>query len=716
MRHATTMPLAPPSPLSLPPSSLPPSSPLPMPLLYEVPLPALSCSSPVSPSPPTSPVYEVPPLPAQSRPSPVLPPPTLNRPSPVSQPDLLPPLTSPVYEVPLPPAQSRPSPVLPPPSPPLSSPLPMPLVHELLPTPSSIATALLDPSEATEAKTNSRRAQEQADISSIGNGDANPLTKPQTQAPRNSDDNPNSDIKDKTACDDSTGDNDNSTSGSTHTYPRGSSFNDCKLVHDPGGSTFNLNIKDGSTHDNSDGTNSSSTSSDLSYIIDTQHSYVHDRDKTTFTASDADHHPPIDFVQATSPVPDVITLCSTDNFPAIFYDSSTRTDEVQHPLRHPAHLLESDLEFDHKQPIVTDFAHSPPLPRFSNNNNAISIRVVDTANAALTNATLVFNLATAVIASSALAIATLTIVIATTAHTSGLQALSHLRPLITDPSTLVCTLETSNDNSNSSSNDDSNIVNTICTLSTSDPDTGIDTITSKCPDAFNSGCTNTTSPISTAPSTIADNNGPKYERALTPPLNTSHQVPLIAAPQLDKPEEPPPVLPTNTASFAPDSQVVQDHPDATNNCISAQPRELKDERHKLSKPRTQHMTTTSMTVPFGNPSPLPPKQRASCLHPFFLHDGGPDTPCLPAASAQPRSRTHLARRSDSSSHEKRLDRGWSKFQPPGRCRADCAVGHRNLLLIITATLSALVDPISHPMQPHLRSQQWILYFMWLQCT
>jgi len=168
--------------------------------------------------------------------------------------------------------------------------------------------------------------------------------------------------------------------------------------------------------------------------------------------------------------------------------------------------------------------------------------------------------------------------------------------------------------------------------------------------------------------------------------------------------------------FAPNSQVVQDHPDATNNRISAHPRELKDERHKFSKRRTRHMTTMSMTVPFGDPSPLPPEQRTSCLHPFFLCDGGPDTPCLPAASAQPRSRTHLAQRSDSSSHEKRLDRGQSKFQPPGRCRADCAVGHGNLSLVITATLSALVDPISHPTRPHLCSQQWILYFMCLRHT
>jgi len=375
MHHATTMPLTPPLPLLLPPSSLLPSSLLPMPLLYKVLLPALSCSSPVLLSLPMSPIHEVLPPSAQSRPSPVLPPPLL---------------------------------------------LPTPLVHELLPTPSSIATASLNPSEATEAKTNSCRAQEQADISSIGNGNANLLTKLQTQAPQNTHNNPDSDIKDKTARNDSTGDNDNSTSSSTHTYPRGSSFNDCKLVHDPGGSTFNLNIKDSSTHDDSNGTNSSSTSSDLSYIVDTQHSYICDRDKTTFMASNADHHPPIDFVQATSPVPNVITLCSTDDFPAIFYDSLTCTDKVQHPLRHPTHLLKSDLEFDHKQSIFTDFAHSSPALHFSNNNNAISIQVIDTTNTALTNTTLVFNLATAIIASSTLAIATLTIVITTTTHTSGL--------------------------------------------------------------------------------------------------------------------------------------------------------------------------------------------------------------------------------------------------------------------------------------------------------
>ena len=39
------------------------------------------------------------------------------------------------------------------------------------------------------------------------------------------------------------------------------------------------------------------------------------------------------------------------------------------------------------------------------------------------------------------------------------------------------------------------------------------------------------------------------------------------------------------------------------------------------------------------------------------------------------------------------------------CRVDCAVGHGNLSSHHCHSLSTLVDPISHPTRPHLRSQQ-----------
>ena len=94
-------------------------------------------------------------------------------PLPPLAPPPLSPLTPLVYEVLPPPAQSHPGPVSLPP-------LPTPSVHGLPPPTSlSIATTLLNPSGATGTKPNDRRAREQVDFSSIGNGDAHPLTEPQ---------------------------------------------------------------------------------------------------------------------------------------------------------------------------------------------------------------------------------------------------------------------------------------------------------------------------------------------------------------------------------------------------------------------------------------------------------------------------------------------------------------------------------------------------------
>jgi len=155
---------------------------------------------------------------------------------------------------------------------------------------------------------------------------------------------------------------------------------------------------------------------------------------------------------------------------------------------------------------------------------------------------------------------------------------------------------------------------------------------SKRPVTSDISSTDTTLP---SPTSAAQDDEHEHEHKCTciSPLDTSHQVPLVAAPQLEKLEEPPPVLLTDTDAFAPNSQVVQDHPNATNAHIFAQLRELKDEHHnqaKFSKLCTRHTMTASMTIPFGNLSPLHPEQCVSCLHPVFLHDGGRDTACLPA--------------------------------------------------------------------------------------
>ena len=243
----------------------------------------------------------------------------------------------------------------------------------------------------------------------------------QTQAPRNSHDNPDGDIKDRTPCDNDTSNLDHSSSDHSHLCkPSNSSTNDDgKLMYDPGGSI--LNTKDSSRRDDGDGTSTSISTNIVSCAMDTHHSDDRNRDKTIFTTSDADPLPSIDFVQSTSPVPNDITLRSKADFPAILHNSSIDTNGP--PLRHTAH----HLDFDHTQSIVVPTSlttYSPPAPHFGNNATSI------------TNAALVFNFATATIAAAslaacaftsftanaafALAITTLAIVIVATVCTSRL--------------------------------------------------------------------------------------------------------------------------------------------------------------------------------------------------------------------------------------------------------------------------------------------------------
>jgi hypothetical protein len=144
--------------------------------------------------------------------------------------------------------------MLPSPTPlPPSSPAPTPTVYELTPlTPSSIATASPSPSspettEATEAEPDSRRTQEQANITSTRNSDAKPIKKSeQEQVPRNNHNNSSS--EDKTARDNNndTGNLEDGNNNRNHAFDLGTR-DDSKLVFDPGGNI--PNCKDDATHD-----------------------------------------------------------------------------------------------------------------------------------------------------------------------------------------------------------------------------------------------------------------------------------------------------------------------------------------------------------------------------------------------------------------------------------------------------------------------------------
>src|SRR5712691_6584251 len=190
-------------------------------------------------------------------------PPSLPSPSPLPPSPPSPPSTPATKRMPLSTRLKSLFPTLPPlPSPlPLSPTLPSPAPpspppHELTPPPpSSIAAASPNPSEATEAKPNSRRTQEQADISSIGNSDANPIMKLQAQVPSNNRINPDNVIKSKPAYNDSddTSNNDHDSSNCNGTYGS-SNRGDSKFVYDPGGNDFNT--KNCSTRDDSDDSSS----------------------------------------------------------------------------------------------------------------------------------------------------------------------------------------------------------------------------------------------------------------------------------------------------------------------------------------------------------------------------------------------------------------------------------------------------------------------------
>jgi hypothetical protein len=191
------------------------------------------------------------------------------------------------------------------------------------PLPSSIAAASPNPSEDTEAKLNSHRAQE-ANISGINDADA--IAKLQVQVPNNTLNNPDSDSTSKTAHDNSEC---TSNSNLSHHHPcdaRGFSSgisNDRKFVHNPGGIIFS--IKDISACD--DGDSISSSSNDASCNANAHFNFDRDCDKTVSPASDIDT-PPLNFMQVNRLVD--APPHSADNLLAIL-PADLRCANVQHP-------------------------------------------------------------------------------------------------------------------------------------------------------------------------------------------------------------------------------------------------------------------------------------------------------------------------------------------------------------------------------------------------
>ena len=238
-------------------------------------------------------------------------------------------------------------------SPPLQPP-PLPQVHELMPPPPSpIAAAPPNLSEDTEAKTNSRRAQEEANVPSIGNGEADSITNSQAQVSHNNNHNP-AHTKGKSTCGESnnTDDSNHSSGDRHHTYDtKGvSTSDDHILVYDPGGNDINTRV--GSMRDNGDSSSSSSDSAPCT--SDAYHIPDRGRDKTPFTASDVD--PVLNFMQDDCSVSSIAPP-PTDNSPAILQADSKRIDATQHPpsLQHLAH----PLDFDHGPPVSFFLPPSP---------------------------------------------------------------------------------------------------------------------------------------------------------------------------------------------------------------------------------------------------------------------------------------------------------------------------------------------------------------------
>ena len=261
--------------------------------------------------------------------------------------------------------------------------------------------------------------QEQAEISTVRNGDASPITKlGQAQVPSDNHNHPDDNIEDKPARNDSIGDTVHISSDRSH--PRdpsnfGTSDNG-NLVYDPGGNSLNTedsaqrddddNSGDISIIDNSSNRNRNNHTCKASDLgVNGNGKFVYDpgghtpnsedesgrvdsisisnkprtadahcsddrnRDKALLTASDVDPIPLIDFARAI-PALDVTSPRPTDNPPTILQANSKCVDAAQHPP--PLQRLADPHDPDRTQAKASDINRIPQDSRFRNTDAVTS--------------------------------------------------------------------------------------------------------------------------------------------------------------------------------------------------------------------------------------------------------------------------------------------------------------------------------------------------------
>jgi hypothetical protein len=581
----------------------------------------------------------------------------------------------------------------------------------------STAVASPDPSETaeeTETESNNHHTREQADSPITRISDANPIAKSeQAQAHFSHDNSPNNNTEYKTASNISsdTRDIDHSSNAfpilnisdtgitdhrsdrnhdQAHHPARTSNGSKCKFVYDPGGNNFNT--KDGASRDDDDGASTSTSISSASGTADTHHVEDRDRDKSIFTALDLKCD--LESVHADFPVSDATpsrlatklpaslpaNLSSTDMapcrlplknltfppdftriMPAVHLDRNNRNGNtidadnskssvtnaattisaciISTDTLSPASVSTAACDNEPDPECENEHACAPPLevPTHSTDNNSSNSSRDDTANAGT-------NIFTNNITSTASSASTLNVAtVAVTNNDTNNAAIANSSSSIVNISTHVDTADTAvktnaSNNTNSdahSSSDDTTSTGTVsvitaCTFSTSSLD--FDTVASD--SSSNSKCSDAIDKNNA--SNIVHNNEPedKCTRMVrAPPFDVVCEAMPLVAPPLDKPGEPPPAHPF-------------------------------DSTHPLP-----HSTNAT-------PSPLKSNVQA---HSTIVHDLMRTPPNFVDIVF-----THFTHKTcqflgqndfdDDRNHQKRVDPGGSKFQPPGRCRDSLCSG------------------------------------------
>ena len=458
--------------------------------------------------------------------------------------------------------------------------------------------------------------QEQAKISRVIISDATLTTKSEpAQVPHNNHNNSSEDTEGKPARDNSDDITDiinRNSNRSCNTHPlKPSNFganNNGKFVYDPGGHT--PNSEDGSMHDVDDSAYGTTATN-------THRSHDCDHDKTIVSPSDADAVSPIDFAQATCPVLGITSQPSADSrcadamprpcslqcqahTPAF---NSTRTADADAVIKSSSsdckitsNAADTSATSNNQAANVNNIAFATITFDDSNSSSGF-IRAANTFNAACTAN------ANAVNGSSS-SISDNTASIADTCHIPPAPRLGSNDAIIAHDNddgsggnSIINTYGTdSNNNSISSSISDntprfvdttralntdavtSSIADTARTLDTNHADTKSNTSSRSHSNAtFAAGIVNalTLNTIATA-----RDDKPKHECACMPPLDVIPQVPPIAAPQLDKPEEPPPALHVAQTSLPSPAKPTAITPPPSSTCA-------------LSIPLLTHMQTRS---------------------------------------------------------------------------------------------------------------------------